>query len=363
MLNPRWAPVGRVEPLLFGQLPRLRDRVPWTPVAHLPTPVEHSAALCDYLGRDDVWLKRDDLVSPLYGGNKVRRFEYILPEARARGATDLVTVGGLASTQVLATLLFGRESGFGVTGVLFDQPKTRFLREQLLTSAGAGGRLVWGGGYAMTALRTMGALREASRPFLVLPGASGPLYNLGYVDALLELAGQVREGQLPRPDIIVTPAGSGGTVAGLAAGAALLGWSTQVIGVRITERIACNRATIGFLIRATQRLLERRAGPDARPRGRASFEIDHRFAGRGYGYATPEAEEAISVAARMTGAEGEVTYSGKGLVALREIARAHPQKVILYWHTLSSAPRRSMATPESLPPALRRAYDAPLDVA
>src|SRR5262249_28170764 len=118
------APATRKETLLFAEYPELASSVPWMPLAHAPTPVEPCNAITEFLGRDRVWVKRDDRVSPVFGGNKVRRFEYLLADAMVRGATELVTVGGLASTQVMATALFGQALGLTVVPVLFDQPIT-----------------------------------------------------------------------------------------------------------------------------------------------------------------------------------------------------------------------------------------------
>jgi D-cysteine desulfhydrase len=350
-------PPSRERPLV-AELPEIGRDVPFRALVHAPTKVEACTAIEPWLGRGGVFQKRDDQVSPLYGGNKVRRFEYLLADAEARGARHLITAGGLASTQVMATILFGRGAGFAVTAALFDQPVTRFAREALLTGVAGGGTLVYGGGYAATALRTIQALRAADRSYLILPGASNPLALLGYVDAMLELGEQVRRGEAPRPDVIVVPAGSGGTLAALAVGAAILRWDVLLTGVRITDLIACNRITIGLLARALLRFLGRRAAAATRIRmDKVRLAIHHGAIGRGYGHATPAAIAAMPEVERLIGVPGEITYSGKGLVGLRAVAAAHPGKTILYWHTLSSArPIRAAASPAALPRGFAGAF-------
>jgi D-cysteine desulfhydrase len=337
-------PVGR-EPPLFAELPRLRNAVPWRPLVHAPTPVEPCRSA--WIGREGLFHKRDDRVSPLYGGNKIRRFEFLLADAERRGARSLVTSGGLASTQMMATVLFGRRLGFEVHAVLFDQPVTSFARRAILTGVTAGGHLVHGGGYLSTALRGLGLHRRAERPYLILPGASSPLAILGYVDAMLELGEQVRRGEVPRPDLVVVPAGSGGTLAGLAIGAAILRWPTVVTGVRITQLYACNQATIRWLIEATVRFLRRHGGARLRL-GEARFALHHGAIGGGYGHPTPEAVEAIPEVERLIGVPGEVTYSGKGLAGLRALCREHPEATVLYWHTLSSVTPPCADDPETM---------------
>jgi D-cysteine desulfhydrase len=350
-------PASRERPLV-AELPEIGRNVPFRPLVYAPTRVEACTAIEPWLGRGGVFQKRDDQVSPLYGGNKVRRFEYLLADAEARGARRLITVGGLASTQMMATVLFGRGAGFEVTAALFDQPVTRFAREALLTGAAGGGDLVYGGGYLTTALRTIQALAGAERSYLILPGASNPLALLGYVDAMLELGEQVRRGEAPQPDVIVLPAGSGGTLAALAVGAAILRWDVLLTAVRITELFACNRVTIGLLIRALRSYLGRRAAAAKGLRlDRVRVAIHHGAIGRGYGHPTAEAIAAVPEVTRLLGVPGEITYSGKGLVGLRAVAAEHPKKTILYWHTFSSTrPSRPLATPDALPGGFARAF-------
>jgi D-cysteine desulfhydrase len=331
-------PGERRTPWLFDALPDLARSVPWLPLARVPTAVEPCDAIAGWLGRGGVFMKRDDLVAPLYGGNKVRRYEFLLADAKAKGARRIVTAGGIASTQVMATALFGRALGFEVRAVLFDQPITEFARATVLGFVEAGAELVRGGSYAGTAWRLWRATRRERDNYLVLPGAASPLANLGYVDAMLELSLQVERGEAPRPDVILLPAGSGGTLAALALGCAHLGWTTRVVGVRITSAVACNRLTVGRLVGSTDRFLAARDRRWKRLRGRGRVSLYGGALGDGYGHPTPEAVEGAAMVERLTGARGEVTYSGKALAALRSLATTptYADKTILLWNTLST---------------------------
>jgi D-cysteine desulfhydrase len=329
------------------------------PLAHTPTPVESCDAIADWLGRKGIWMKRDDLASPLYGGNKVRRYELVLADALAKGKKRIVTAGGLASTQAMATALFGRAVGLPVRIVLFDQPVTRFAKEALLVDADADAELVWGGGYLTTIYRTWRAMGKDA--YLILPGAANPLANLGYIDAMIELGDQVARGELPRPDAIVLPTGSSGTLAALALGAAWLGWDTEIIGVRITLAIACNRITIGQIVRATDRFIAAREPRWKRQSGNVRYSLYGDALGKGYGYPTSDAVEGIEQMRRLTGEPGEVTYSGKALAGLRAIAK-EPRwkgKNLLLWNTLSTPrPLVSAEARSKLPSSLRFVLDA-----
>lgn len=358
-------PAGRARPLLFDAFPALAHDLAFTPLAHVPTPVEPmgDVAMGRALGLEGrVWMKRDDLSSPLYGGNKVRRYELVLAELMARGKTRVVTAGGLASTQAMASALFGRALGLSVRIVLFDQPITRFAKHAMLVDADAGAELLWGGGYLSSALRTWRALRAEPREnALILPGAANPLANLGYIDAMLELAQQVDAGLLPRPDRIVLPTGSSGTLAALALGAAHLGWPTVIHGVRITTALAANRLTIGAIVRATDRFLHARDPARwARQSHRVRYVLDPSALGPGYGHPTTEAIEGIEQVRALTGEPGEVTYSGKAIAALHRVLHAHPHENVLFWNTLSTPrPRPGPDARAKVPHALQWVLDAP----
>jgi D-cysteine desulfhydrase len=310
-------------------------------------------------------VKRDDLASPLYGGNKVRKFEFLLADALDAGARGLWTVGGLASTQVTATALFGRALGLPVRALLFDQPMTDFGRHALLADSKAGAELVYGGPLPIAALLAVAeALRGPKGYALVAPGASTPRPNAGFVDGAFELAEQVRRGEMPRPDAVVVPAGSGGTVAGLAVGFARLGWATEVIGVRITSRLVCHAPWILALARATERALERVSPRFGRPgRGPLRLRVEHRAAGRGYGEPTDEAREGARQLVAVTGHAGEVTYSGKALAALRRLANEpeYASKTLLFWNTLSREPPLvEGVTPSDLSEPLHHCWNRPI---
>ncbi|MBX3226803.1 MAG: pyridoxal-phosphate dependent enzyme [Labilithrix sp.] len=352
----------RTRPLLFDAFPDLEAGTPWMPLAHVPTAVESCDAIAPWLGRSGVFMKRDDLVSPLYGGNKVRRWEFVLADARRRGARRIVTIGGLASTQAMATTLFGKSLGFDVTVVLFEQPVTTFARESLRALVHAGAELEYAGGYAATAWKAWRAKRRAGADgYFIMPGASGALANLGFIDASLELAQQVERGEAPRPDVIVVPTGSAGTLAALALGCAHLGWSTEIIGVRITTALATNRAMVKAVLRNTDKALAARARGWRPQRGNVRYGLYGAALGKGYGYPTEAAIEGAEQVRALTGAVGEVTYSGKALAALREIARTRPRATILLWNTLSTA--RPPAPPDApVPASLRWAFEGDVRV-
>ena len=130
-------------------------------------------------------------------------------------------------------------------------------------------------------------------------------------------------------------------VLALALGAAYLGWPTEIVGVRIAPRIVTNRFTIGAVLRGTRRMLVRRAGVAASRLRSVRWRLFHGAIGRGYGWPTPEAIDGVERWLDLTGAPGEVTYSGKALVGLRALARdpEYQYKKILLLNTLGARVR------------------------
>jgi|LNFM01.1.fsa_nt_gb D-cysteine desulfhydrase len=360
---------ARDHPLLFERWPKLAETVPWMRLAQTPTRVERCDAIEGYTEHRahdvDLWMKRDDLVSPNYGGNKVRRYEFLFAKARAQGATALWTLGGLASTQATATAVHGRAQGFDVNMVLYDQPVTEFAREALCINAAVGANMIRAHNFVTGAFRLWRELRRAPKgsAFLIEPGASSARANLGYVDAMLELAAQVDAGECPRPDAIVVPAGSAGTLAAIALSLRMLRWDTEAIGVRIAPWIATNKLTIGYRVRSTARFLVGRGGADPSSFEGAKWTVMQGFLGPGYGAPTAAAIEGAAAWKTLTGATGEVTYTGKQLAALRVLCR-DPRfrgKTILLWNTLSTPrPTVGPSARSLVPPAFASVFEGPV---
>jgi 1-aminocyclopropane-1-carboxylate deaminase/D-cysteine desulfhydrase-like pyridoxal-dependent ACC family enzyme len=270
--------------------------------------------------RSELWVKRDDLTHPVYGGNKVRKLEWILGDALARGHRRIVTVGATGSHHVLATTYFGRKVGIEIEAVLVPQPATEHAEEVLRASLAQGLRAFpvrsWGAAAGVLAWRV------ARGAHFVTIGGSSAAGAMGYVSAARELAAQVRAGDLPEPDVCVVALGSGGTAAGLAAGFELEGLKTRVVGVCVSQPPWVTRLVSLHLARRCARSLGlTRAGVSASLRAR--LVVDTRFLGRGYGFPTRPGDDATSEA-RMQGLTLDPTYTAKTFAcALWYVRAAH----------------------------------------
>lgn len=304
---------------------------------HYPTPVERLSGLST--AGCDLWIKRDDLTHPTYGGNKVRKLEKILDEARRRKAARILTVGAVGSHHVLATVVHGRAAGFDVEAVLVPQPRTAHVEQNLRADLARGlvahgvpplfGGRPWAA-YTLAALAVAARLRR--NVFYVPVGGSSVLGAMGYVDAAEELALQVRAGSMPEPDLIVVTVGSGGTAAGLVAGLERAGLKSQVLGVVVGAPVFA----VAFGARFLARRCARRIGVDPR-RAAARLQIEPRYLGAGYGAPTEAGARAIERAAEH-GLHLDPTYTAKTFAAALDVVGGAQHKTVLYWHTLSSAP-------------------------
>jgi D-cysteine desulfhydrase len=336
------------EPSLFTHCPSLRETVPWLPLAQLPTPVER----VEIDGRE-LLVKRDDLCADGYAGNKVRKLEFLLGEARAAGAKRLITAGATGSHHAFATAYHGARHGFAATLVLFPQRLSPHVREMLLLDSAVGAELRW--------VRRMEAVpfgmwrarvaRRADQPQIVPPGGSSAVGTLGYVSAALELAAQVGAGQAPRPARIHVAAGTLGTAAGLAIGLAWAGLDVPVVATRITSKLVANERMLQTLVRRCTTLLrERGADPPEPAAALQRVELRHDQIGTGYGHATDAGEHA----AHLFGDAGlklDATYTAKAAAGLLD---DRTPGLPLLWHTLSSVLPRELldrASHDDLPSA------------
>lgn len=346
---------GRSSPL-FDRFPGLADRVPWRPLGAFPTPVETMPTPPGSRGVR-LFVKRDDLASDLYGGNKVRKLEHFLAEASLASRRTLITLGGIGSNHALATAMHGAAAGFDVDLALYDQPVTPFVRRNLGGFLAAGARLHHAGSMpaafvAASRLRSR-LTREGAAPHFVMVGGTSRLGCLGYVSAGLELAAQVEAGVLPAPDVIFLPLGTCGTAAGLLVGLRLGGLASRVVAVRVADAFPANARVLLYFARDVADFLH--AADPAVPRlrlGRADVEVATTYLGEGYGHPTVHGENAVRWAAPQLSLE--TTYSGKALAACIDLCRdAPPGSTALFWNTYSSA---SVPVPENwagLPPTLR----------
>ena len=351
------APASQIP--LFALYPELEPVLARVPLCQLPTPVERAEKMEQEAGTGPLYIKRDDCSAPEYGGNKPRKLEWLLGRAQERGASRVMTFGGLATNHGFATTLYATRLGLDCELILVDQPASAAVRRRLRLHQAAGARLFYGRNVAGTAFVALTRLVRHPRTFIIPVGGTSPRAMLGLVNAGLELGQQIEAGALPEPARVYLACGSGGTAAGLALGLALAGLHTRVVAVLITDILAPSQSSLQRMARRTLKLLRRSAGAVATPALEDRIELETGFIGPGYGHATREAEAAQHTLERLEDLILDGTYTGKAFAALlaRERGRNEP---ILFWHSYSAhEPELALPDWRRLPRSFHRFFPRP----
>jgi D-cysteine desulfhydrase len=312
-------------PRLHRRFPALRDTLLHAPLGEGPTPVRPLPGISAG-GRAPVWLKDDGAFGTGgWGGNKVRKLEWLIPEARRRGARVIVTVGGLGTNWGLATALYGAEHGLRTVLALVDQPVDEHVERQLERLRASGAELH----FTHTRARTVATLpwlmlrHSGRRPPCLLPaGGSTAVGVLGYVEAGLEIGDQVAAGELPEPSHVLVAMGTAGTAAGLSLGLRLAGLGTRVVGVPVNDMLRLDARSTARLAGRAERVLRRRGAVfGARAPEPGDLTVLDGWIGPGYGRHTPEGA-AATAAARADSVALDPVYTAKAMAALMAANRA-----------------------------------------
>ena len=316
----------RNKPILFEKFGGLEGKIPWLSLGDLPTPVQRLPKLGDQIGLPEFYCKRDDLTHPEYGGNKIRKLEFLLADVRQQSRKSALTLGGWGSNHVLATTILSNKLGIKPLAVMVPQCAQEYARKNLLLNFALGCELSYARSTVAVPFKIISVyLRRwmtGDRPYFIWAGGSSPLGTLGYVNAALEISGQVREGALPEPDYIFCAVGSCGTFSGLVLGCKLAGMKTKVIGVRVFDKPFANSYMARRLGRKTLQLMRKfdRTVPELNLM-ETDFTVLHDYAGPRYAQFTRPGMEAVALAQELESVKLDGAYTGKSLAALIDWAR------------------------------------------
>jgi len=321
---------------LFDVYPQLAALLQPLALCQLPSPVEALPALGEY-----AWVKRDDGIHPHYGGNKMRKLEFVASELLRKGVRHVYSLGGTGTNFGVAAAILLQELGIELTLFLFRQPPSEHVEhnQQLMRQHGAHLHTFDSLGAAALSWQ-LHPRRLDPRCYFLAAGASSPVATFAYINAAFELREQIQAGDCPLPAQIILPVGSSATLAGLTLGCALAGLETQVIGVRVApEKLGfidiCTPAVSRKMMLSAARLLEKHGHPGGSIKVPEPILVSDWFA-PGYGCSTAATEAAIrrGMAAGLT---LDATYSGKafGEYLKRLQSGAAP---LLFWATLNSQP-------------------------
>lgn len=286
--------------------------IPREPLANLPTPI--STVRTDW-HRGDLYVKRDDLTGMGLSGNKVRKLEYLIADARLHGADTLITWGSVHSNCARALAVAAAATGFRCVLVLTTNGPPKIEGNLLIDHlVGADIRLVDGGDLERAKLAAEWEVCElrarGARPYVVPFGGSSLTGVLGYARAARELSVQLGRDSAIRT--VVVPVASGGTYVGLALGLKMLQLPIRPVGAVVLDPPQAWVSRMIWMARETSR----RFGLNTT----LTTEDIHLFDARGEGYGkstTDEVRFAIDFA-RQTGLLLDPAYTGKALFYWRE---------------------------------------------
>ena len=325
---------------LLSRFPTLRRKLKKTPLTNLPTPVREVR----YRQRERsqiVWIKEDSLTGEPYGGNKIRKLEYLLQPALEKLKSRVATFGAVGSHHALATALYAQQLGLGCTAFLSHQTKVASIPATLNTHLRIGTEIVRYGGAYHDRINTLRRHLRGRNTWVVPAGGSSWLGTLGFVDAGLELTQQIATKQLPMPDRIYVATGTMSTAAGLALGLALAELPIEIHAVRVSHTSIANPAVLERLIRKTVTMLKDLDGsfPD-NIAANARVILRDEYFGAGYAHSNAIIDAAIATSADQFDLALESTYTGKAMAAMLDDLNAFNGKPVrcLFWNTYHSAP-------------------------
>lgn len=311
------------------------SKFPKVSLGHLPTPIERLDRLSEHLGGPEIWIKRDDCTGLAFGGNKTRKLEFLLGDARSKGSTDIVTFGAVQSNHVRQTIAACAKTGFTCHAILTDivphkeaayRQSGNLLLDRMST---AHIHILPSADAASAKLKEINAsLGNGKSAYVIPPGGSSPMGVLGYVAAAVEIGQQAKDLDLTF-DAILSASATGGTHVGLTLGSRQGARSSSVYGANIYHT---DPATF-------EERIEKLADEVCESFGVSEFpqlQHVHGFVGDGYGLPTPEMKEAVLTTFQLEGILLDPVYTGKGMAALFDMCRKRAftdKDKILFVHT------------------------------
>lgn len=325
----------------------LLARLPRTSLGFYPTPLHKLERLSAELGVN-IYLKRDDLSGvSTFGGNKMRKLEYLLGDALAQGADTVFTYGATQSNHAMQTVAAACKCGLHPVLYLVSvvEPDKETLRANLLLDYiyGAEVHIVQmepgeeeadaeARSFAMGAEHVERLRAEGKHPYDVPMGGASPVGSVGFAGGLVELEEQCAAAGI-KPDYLYHASGTGGTLAGLAAGRALLGADMRIVSVAVSPKDEGYEARTADL--ANRALGVIGASNDVRVSAE-DLQVERGYFAPGYEIPNEWGNGAIRRLARTEGVLMDTVYSGKafgGLLDHIERGVVPQGSTVVFWHT------------------------------
>jgi 1-aminocyclopropane-1-carboxylate deaminase len=317
------------------------DDFPRYPLTFGPSPVHRLDRLTQHLGGAAIWAKREDVNSGLaYGGNKTRKLEYLVPDALAKGADTLVSIGGVQSNHTRQVAAVAAK--LGLKAVLVqerwvdwpDSINDKVGNILLSRIMGADVRLDPSGFGIEFKDSWQRALEDVERaggtPYAIPAGASDhPLGGLGFANWAYEMQEQEKDLGVFFDTIVVCSV-TGSSHAGIIAGCAGLDRPRRVIGIDASAKIDATREQVERIARNTAALIG--LGRELRE---DEITVLEGWAGDLYGIPVQSTVDAITLTGRLEGMIIDPVYEGKSMAGLIDLVRCGEigkNSTVLYVH-------------------------------
>ena len=302
--------------------------IPRIKFAHLPTPVEPLPRLSTELAGPNLFVKRDDLTGLAFGGNKIRKLEYLLAEAQSHGARTIITAGAVQSNHCRQTAAACAHLNFDCILILSGE-KPSSVTGNLLLDQLFNARIIFTSQQErdQTLQKTFQeAWESGKRPYLIPYGGSNTTGATAYTFAMKELLDQNYQ-----PDWIIFASSSAGTQAGLVVGARLFGFKGNILGISVDETEADLKAHVASLASETADFLGEKI--NFLPQ---DIMVSADYLGGGYGVMGAPEIEAMRLFARQEGLLLDPVYTGRAAAGLIDLIRKgffKREENVLFWHT------------------------------
>ncbi len=311
-------------------------RLPKVEIGFYPAPFHRLPALSAKLGVN-IYLKREDMsgFSP-FGGNKIRKLEYLMGDALEKGSEYAITFGATQSNHVMQTVTACRKCG--VKPIVFlnsvVEPDKAGLRANLLLDAilGAEVHIVATKEEAEQASKErVEALERTGHPcYVIPPGGSNPVGSAGFADCFIEMAEQMEKRNV-EAEYLFHANGSGGTLAGLIAGKKMLDSPIEIVPIAVGPKVEAYIPQEVDLLRQTLG----RIGIE-KPVSADDVHIEWGYYGAGYEIPSEGATDAIKLLAEMEGIFLDPVYTGKAFHGMLDFIRSGKIKQgssVVFLHT------------------------------
>jgi len=366
---------------LFQHHPALRGKLSYISLGDLPTEVHHCSSINLQFPDVDVYIKHDGTTGRLdnqgnrtFGGNKLRKLQYLLADAIAHGHDTVLTFGCVGSNHALQTAVCARNLNLHCICMLTPQPNAYVVQRNLLLQQVYGAQLIFAENSLLRAQATIDLCTSCKSenkilPYIIYTGGSVPRGAIGYVEAAFELKEQILAGLLPEPDHIYVTCGSCGTAAGLLLGCKAAGISTKFhLVLEEPADVDTVHTRLGTLIRDTNDLI---CSYDSTfPQctiDENDYELLAEYGGEGYGEFTVAGVEAIRAMSHLENIRLDGVYSGKcGSALFADLNSGKLQNTtVLFWNTFCGADMHTITDQvdyRNLPQALHRWFEEPVQL-